>query len=64
MSISDSKKMANVKWDKTNMTNLACRVTRDKATQFKEACTKLETNPNAVLLKAVNETIEKAEGLE
>ena len=46
------------------MTVVGCKVTREKATQFKEACVKLNTVPNAVLLKAVNETIEKAEGLE
>ncbi len=62
--MSEASKMARAKWDKAHMTVVGCKVTREKATQFKEACSKLDTVPNAVLLKAVNETIEHAEGLE
>lgn len=62
MPVSESRKNANVKWDKENMTTLSCRVTKKKAEEFKVACRKLDTVPNRVLMKAINDTIEEAEG--
>ena len=59
MTISDSKKTANAKWDAAHMTNIACRITREKAQQFREACRSQGTNPNAVLLAYINRFIEK-----
>ncbi len=59
MTISESKKTANAKWDSAHMTNIACRVTREKAQQFREACRSQGTNPNAVLLAYINRFIEK-----
>ncbi len=64
MSVSDSQKAAAVRWDKENMTNIACRVTKTKAMQFRLACQKNDTNPNAVLLAYINEYIEKAKAQE
>ena len=64
MTISESRKTANVKWDSAHMTNIACRVTKEKALRFKAACQKQGTNPNAVLLAYINEYIEKSEGRE
>lgn len=58
--ISESKKASNAKWDKAHMTIVACRVTKEKATAFKEACRENGTTPNAVLLQRVNEYIEEA----
>lgn len=49
------------RWDKENMTTVNCRLTKQKAIKFKQACQDLGTNMNAVLLKAVNETIGEAE---
>ena len=57
MSVSRSQKTAAVKWDKQNMTNISCRVTKEKAQQFKAACKLHGTNPNAVLLAYINEFI-------
>lgn len=62
MSTSESRKRATMKWDKANMTTVSTKVRKEKAIQFKEACKKLHTIPNRVLLHAINETIEKAEG--
>ena len=59
-----SQKDATARWDKAHMTTISCRATRERAERFKAACQKLETVPNAVLLKAINDTIEKAEGQE
>lgn len=64
MTVPESQKAAAVKWDKENMTNIACRVTKKKAKKFRLACQKNETNPNAVLLAYINEYIEKAEAQE
>lgn len=61
MSVNDARKRANAKWDKENMTTLGCRVTKTKAMQFKQACQQLGIVPNAVLLQAVEQTIERAE---
>ena len=47
-------------WDRGNMTTLNCRVTKTRAAEFKEACTKLGTNVNAVFLKAISKTIDQA----
>ena len=60
MTITQAQKNAKNKWDRNNLTTISCRVTKLKATQFKEACCKLETIPNRVLLKAIDETIKKA----
>ena len=57
MPVSESRKKANTKWDKEHMTIVACRVTKDKAQKFKDACEKIGTVPNQVLLKAVDDTI-------
>ena len=55
--ISQSKRAANKKWDAANMTTVGCRVTKEKAKQFKDACLAVGKNPNAVLLKCVNDFI-------
>ena len=56
-----AQKNARDKWDKQNMTSVTCKVTKEKAAQFREACAKLDTVPNQVLKKAIDETIKKAE---
>ena len=62
--VSDSQKRASKKWSKENMTVLGCKVTKAKASKFKEACQKLDIIPNQVLLQAVDETIKKSESQE
>lgn len=57
MTVPKSKREANKKWDSANMTIVGCRVTKDKAAQFKAACIAAGTNPNAVLLACVNQFI-------
>lgn len=56
--ISEKKKASNAKWDKENMTSLACRVKKDYAENFKAACAKAGTTPNAVLKQAVEEFLQ------
>ena len=56
-----AQKVARDKWDRQNMKNVACKVTKEKAARFKLACEKLCTTRNAVLSRAIDETIKRAE---
>lgn len=56
--ISEKKKASNAKWDKENMTSLACRVKKDYAEKFKVACAAAGTTPNAVLKQAVEDFLQ------
>lgn len=58
--VSEAQKAATERWSKKNMTTIGCRVTKVKASLFKESCQKLGIVPNQVILKAVNDTIERA----
>ena len=53
MAVSEKKKISNAKWDKENMTVLACKVRKEVAEQFKAACAAQGTTSNAVLQQAV-----------
>ena len=53
MGLSESKRRANNKWDAANMTVLGCKVRRDRAEQFKAACKKNGTSPNAIFMAAM-----------
>lgn len=55
---SESQKRANAKWDKENMTVLACKVRKEVADKFKAACTAEDTTSNAVLQQAVRDYID------
>ena len=59
MPVSEARKRANVKWDAENMTNLACRVRKERAEEFKAACKEAGTTPNAVFLEAMDNFMEK-----
>ena len=55
MPISEKKKISNARWDKENMTSLACRVKKDFADEFKAACAASGTTSNAVLKQAAED---------
>ena len=57
MAVSEKKKISNAKWDKANMTVLACKVRKDTADKLKECCIAADTTPNAVLQQAVRDFI-------
>ncbi len=61
MALSESKRKANNKWDAANMTVLGCKVRRERAEQFKAACKRSGTSPNAVFMAAM-ETFMAAHG--
>ena len=56
----EARKRANQKWDRQNMTVIGCKVTKEKAQAFKEACAALGTIPNRVLMDLIDQTIKKA----
>lgn len=58
MGISEKKKKSNAKWDKENMTVLACKVRKEVADKFKAACAAEDTTSNAVLQQAVRDYID------
>ena len=59
--MNEARKRANVKWDKENMTTLACRVTKVRAQAFREACAALATLPSRVFQEAIDRTIAEAD---
>jgi NRPS condensation-like uncharacterized protein len=59
MGLSESKRRANNKWDAANMTVLGCKVRRDRAEQFKAACKKNGTSPNAIFMAAMEKFMEE-----
>ena len=61
MPISEKKKISNARWDKKNMTALACRVKKDFADEFKAACAASGTTSNAVLKQAAEDFLKDYE---
>ena len=63
MAISDSRRAANLKWDKEHMMTLGCKVKKEEAIKFKEYAAKKNKTTNTVLkeyvLKCIDETMER-----
>jgi len=59
--VSNNQKKARNKWDSANMVVLGCKIRKDKAEQFKEACKAAGTTPNAVFAAAINEFLAERE---
>lgn len=59
MSLTDAKRRANNKYIAANMTVLGCKIRKDKAEAFKEACKAAGTTPNAVFTAAITDFMEK-----
>ena len=57
--LTESQKKSRNKWDAANMTVLGCKVRRDKAEQFKVACKKNGTSPNAIFMAAMEKFMEE-----
>jgi hypothetical protein len=54
-----SKRVANDKWDKENMTTLGCKVKREDAEVFKSYCTEQGKTSNTVLKEYVLQCVEE-----
>lgn len=59
MAISEKKKASNNKWDKANMSVLACKVPKEKAEEFRDYCAEQGKSVHAVLLEYVNHCLER-----
>ena len=57
MPSSEAQKRATAKWDKQHMTNVAVRLTKEKAQQFAEACQALGVTRSQVLKAAIDKAI-------
>ena len=53
--VTRAKRATNNKWDAANMTVLGCKVKRDEADAFREACRMAGTSPNAIFKAAIDE---------
>ena len=53
--VTKAKRASNNRWDKDNMTILACKVRKDYANTVKQQAEKRGTSVNAVLLGAVSD---------
>ena len=56
---SEKQKGYRNKWDAANMTVLGCKVRKERAEEFKEACKAAGTTPNAVFTAAINKFMEE-----
>lgn len=59
MAVPKSKRAANDKWDKENMTTLGCKVKKDEAAAFKEYAKEQGKTSNTVLKEFVYKCIDK-----
>lgn len=51
--MTEAKKRANNKYNAKTYTTLGCRVRKDEAEQFKQACENAGTSPNAIFREAM-----------
>lgn len=63
MPISEKKKASNAKWDKANMTVLACKIRKDKADAFKAYAAGKGKTANTLLKDYVLECITAGPGV-
>lgn len=61
MSPSDAQKRASAKYQKENISSLACRVKKEQAEKFKSYCESMGKTSNAVLKEYVLECIGERE---
>ncbi|MBP1575759.1 MAG: hypothetical protein J6C34_09175 [Oscillospiraceae bacterium] len=61
MSPSDAQKRASAKYQKENISSLACRVKKEQAEKFKSYCESMGKTSNAVLKEYVLECIGEKE---
>ena len=59
--VTRAKRASNNKWDKENMTILACKVRKDYADTVKQQASKRGMSVNAVLLNAVSDFMGESE---
>lgn len=61
MIVSDSQRAARNKWDRENMTKIACRIRKEYKKQFQEYAKKKGKSVHALLLEYVMKCIKEGE---
>ena len=64
MPVSEAQKRASLKYDKTHMATLACKVKKHQATAFKEYAAQHGKTSNTMLKEYVLDCIGKSEAVE
>lgn len=59
--LSESRKKANAKWDKDNMTVLGCKVRRDYADRIRAAAASQGDTVNAIIKRSLDAYLEEFE---
>ena len=59
MALTEAQRRAHQKWDNKNMTTVGCKLTKEKARVFREACAAAGEKPNKIFLSVVDEYIAK-----
>lgn len=59
MALTEAKRRANNKYIAEHMTVLGCKIRKNDAEKFKQACITAGTTPNAVFRKAIEEFMKK-----
>lgn len=62
MALTESKRRANNKYIAEHMTVVGCKLTKERASEFRLACKLGGTTQNAVLRAAVDDYIEQIKG--
>lgn len=57
--LSESRKKANAKWDKDNMTIVACKVRKDYAERIKAAAARNGETVNAIIKRSLDAYLEE-----
>lgn len=60
--VTKAKRASNDRWDKENMSHVACKLRKERADQFRTLCKWHGTTPNAVLRAAIDAYIDSNGG--
>lgn len=55
--VSEAQKRSRDKWDASNMATIGCKIKKETADKFRQACEKNGAKPNAVLKNLVMDYI-------
>lgn len=59
MALSEARRRANNKYNREHMTTLGCKMRKEYAEEFKNACAAMGTSPNAVFSAAAKQLLER-----
>lgn len=56
--VTRAKRISNNKWDAVNMVSITCKLRKDEAERFKEACRRKGVTQNSIFRQAVRDFLE------